>query len=412
MDIIGEVNGGGPLGQALYIAVGGENKDLVGKEVHLQGGDKLLGVGVLLALQQPAHPLKFLLGAQLFVGHPLLILPVGGDAVLGGLVHLPGAYLHLKGDALPADDGGVEGLVHVGLGGADVVLEPAQHRLEHVVDAAQHVVALRDVADNHPEGVQVKNFVQGLVLGEHFAVDGVDVLHPAVDGAVEALLAQALLDALLDAGQKLLVGGGALNELVLDLLVAHRVQIAQGQVLQLPLDFLHAQAVGDGGIDLHGLQGFFPLLPGGLVLHGAHVVQPVAHLNENHPDIPAHGHEHFSQILHLLLFLGDKLHLGQLGDPLHQLGHRGVEPLGDLLVGGSGVLNTVVKQGGHHAVDVQLQVGNNLRHGDGMDDIGLAALAQLAMVGGVGVGEGVKEHLRVQTGHVGEHPFFQRVIAF
>ena len=35
----------------------------------------------------------------------------------------PGADLYLKGDALPADDGGVEGLVHIGLGGADIVLE-------------------------------------------------------------------------------------------------------------------------------------------------------------------------------------------------------------------------------------------------------------------------------------------------
>ena len=154
-------------------------------------------------------------------------------------MHLPGADLHLEGDALPADDGGVEGLVHVGLGGADIVLEPAQHRLEHVVDAAQNVVALGDVVHDDTEGVQVVDFVQCLVLGEHLAVDGVGVLHPAVDGAVDALLGKALLDAVLDARQKLLVGGGAHGHLVLDLLVAHGVQIAQGQVLQLPLQLLH-----------------------------------------------------------------------------------------------------------------------------------------------------------------------------
>jgi len=65
------------------------------------------------------------------------------------------------------------------------------------------------------------------------------VLYPAIDGGVDALLPQALLDLMLDARHKLLVGGGALVQLVLDLFIAHRVQIAQGQVLQLPLQLLH-----------------------------------------------------------------------------------------------------------------------------------------------------------------------------
>ena len=107
------------------------------------------------------------------------------------------------------------------------------------MDTAQHVIALRDIVHDHPEGVQVEDFVQGLVLGEHFAVDGVGMLHPAVDLAADALLLHALLDAQLDGGQKLLVGGGALGHLVLDLLIAHRIQIAERQVLQLPLQLLH-----------------------------------------------------------------------------------------------------------------------------------------------------------------------------
>ena len=239
VDVIGEVNGGGPVGQVDDIAVGGKDEHLVGEHIHLQGADELLSVGILLALQQLAHPLKVLLCPQLLVGHPLFVLPVGGDAVLGGLVHLPGADLYLKGNALPADDGGVEGLVHIGLGGADIVLEPPQHRLEHIVDAAKHVVALRNVVHDDPEGIQVEDLVQGLILGEHLAVNGVDVLYPAVDGAVDAVLGQPLLDLMLDGGHKLLMGGGAAGQLVLDLLIANGVQIAQRKVLQLPLQLLH-----------------------------------------------------------------------------------------------------------------------------------------------------------------------------
>ena len=239
VDVVGKVDGGGSGGQALHVPVGCEDEHLVGKHIHLQGADKLLCVGVLLALQQLAYPLKVLLTAQLLVGHALLILPVGGDAVFGGLVHLPGADLHLKGDALPADDGGVQGLVHVWLGGADVVLEAAQHRLKHVVDAAQHVITLGDVVHDDPEGIQIEDLIQGLVLGKHLAVDGVGVFHPAVHLAADALLLQPLLDAQLDGGQKLLVGGGALGHLLLDLLVPHRVQITKRQVLQLPFELLH-----------------------------------------------------------------------------------------------------------------------------------------------------------------------------
>ena len=256
----------------------------------------------------------------------------------------------------------MEGLVAVGLGGADVVLEPAQHRLEHVVHHAQHIVALRDVVHDHPEGVQVENLVHGLVLGVHLAVDGVGVLHPAVDGAADALGVQPVLDALLHRGHKLLVGGGPGGQLVGDLLVAHRVQVAQGGVLQLPLDALH-------------------------------------------------GHEHLAQVLHLLLFLGGILHPRQLGDTLHQVRHRGAEELGNLLMGHPRVLNAVVEEGGDDGVGVQLQLGHDLGHRQGVGDVGRAVLAQLAGVGVVGKGKGVEQPLSVQGRVIAFDFIFQRLIA-
>ena len=66
-------------------------------------------LGVLLVLQQAADPGEGVLGAQFLVLQALLVFPVGRHAVLGHVVHLPGADLHLEGDALLTDDGGVEG---------------------------------------------------------------------------------------------------------------------------------------------------------------------------------------------------------------------------------------------------------------------------------------------------------------
>ena len=141
-------------------------------------------------------------------------------------------------------------------------------------------------------------------------------------------------------------------------------------------------------------------------------MKAVADLDEDHPDVLGHGHEHLAQVLHLLLFLGDILHPGQLGNALHQRGHRRAELFGDLVVGGVGVLDAVVEQGRDDAVHIQPQVGHNVGHGQRVDDIGLAALAQLAVVLGVGIGKGGKQPLSIQIRSICADFIFQRLIAF
>ena len=61
---------------------------------------------------------------------------------------------------------------------------------------------------------------------------------------------QILLDLEAHLAQILLAGGGPLGDHVLDLLVDARVQGLEGAVLQLPLNGVQAQAVGQGRVDL------------------------------------------------------------------------------------------------------------------------------------------------------------------
>ena len=59
-------------------------------------------------------------------------------------MHLLGADLHLEGQAVRADDRGVEGLISVGLWSADIVLEAAQNGLVEkmcIRDSLQEVPA-------------------------------------------------------------------------------------------------------------------------------------------------------------------------------------------------------------------------------------------------------------------------------
>ena len=65
------------------------------------------------------------------------------------------------------------------------------------------------------------------------------MLDPAVYLALDAVGGQPLLQLLLDVGEELGVAGGDALQLLLHFLIADGVQVAQGDVLQLPLDALH-----------------------------------------------------------------------------------------------------------------------------------------------------------------------------
>ena len=130
-------------------------------------------------------------------------------------------------------------LVHVGLGGGNIVLEPAWDQVKQVVDMAQHVVAVGDGIHDDPESVDVVQLVHGLGLGLHLPVDGVDMLDPSVGGVVDPHGGEPLGDLALNGAHEglvlLLVGlevGG-------DLLIFHGGKVAQGGILQLPFDPLH-----------------------------------------------------------------------------------------------------------------------------------------------------------------------------
>ncbi|MPN27003.1 hypothetical protein SDC9_174430 [bioreactor metagenome] len=93
------------------------------------------------------------------------------------------------------------------------------------MDDAQHVVAVAHVVHDHPEGKQVKNFIQRFILIEHFAVDGVGMLHPAIDLVVNVHLIQAQVDLFLSALHEIVVLRSLCVKLGDNFIKSHRVQI-------------------------------------------------------------------------------------------------------------------------------------------------------------------------------------------
>ena len=186
--------------------------------------DIVVGLGVLLVLEQAAYPLEFLFGAFTRV---LLVFPVRGNTVLRGLVHLPRPDLDLERDALLADNRRMQGLIHVRLRRGDIVFEAAGDGAEQIVDMAEDIIAVRNVVHDHAEGIEVIELVDGFILGAHLAVDGIGVLDAAIDRAVDAHGGQTLSDLRLD-GVHEVVGAFLVRlQIINDLLVALGIEVLE-----------------------------------------------------------------------------------------------------------------------------------------------------------------------------------------
>ena len=407
MDAVGKVQGRGALGHGDHVALGGKEENLLGKQIGLEGIDKLLAVaGFILPVQNLTHPEQ--LAVQVIApAAALLVAPVGGNAVLSHTVHLPGADLHLEGEGhLPsAHHRGVQGLVHVGLGHGDIVLEAAGNLVPQGMHNAQHRVAVGDGVHQYPDGNQVVNLVEGLVLQNHLAVDGVEVLGPAVDIIVDVLFVQLGGQLRNHHADILLALGAFLSHLLHQVLIPCRVDVAQGKILQLLLDGIHAQPVGQGCVNIEGFPGDGHLPGLRLVLEGAHVVQPVSQLDEHHADVLAHGQDHLAQGFSLGFLLVGKVQLVQLGHAVHQVGHLIAELLLDGFQGDAfAVLHRVVEQPRRNGGRVNHQLGEDACHKAGVGKVGLAALALLPGVGLLGKAVGLLHQLVAVAGGILLHP--------
>jgi hypothetical protein len=206
VDRIGKIDAGGPRRQVDDVALGRKGKHLLGQQVALEVAQQVAGiVRHALVFQQLAHPCEARVQLILPAGQALLVFPVGGDAVLGHLVHLARADLHLKGDALVADDRRVQALVAVGLRRGDIVLEAVGQRMIQVVDQAEGRIALGHRVQHDAHRVHIVDLVERLVLHVHLAVNAVHALDAALHGRVaDAALLEALFDHAGHARQELL----------------------------------------------------------------------------------------------------------------------------------------------------------------------------------------------------------------
>jgi hypothetical protein len=118
----------------------------------------------------------------------------------------------------------------------------------------------------------------------------------------------------------------------------------------------------------------------------AHVVQPIRQLDDQHAQILDAGQHHLAQRLRLLV--ADRLvglaplllDLLELGDAVHQLGDGCAKVCADVVDAVVGVLGDVVQQPRGNRLRVHAQLGEQLRHGYRVGNVGFAAFPRHAAV--------------------------------
>ena len=159
------------------------------------------------------------------------------------------------------------------------------------------------------------------------------------------------------------------------------LQLAEGERLHLLHELVHADPLGERGIDVHRLAGDALALVGILdVVERAHVVQPVGQLDEQHADIVRHGEQELAEILGGALALGLRLDLGELSDAVDHARDIVAEQALDVLGRGHRVLDRIVQDRGDDRLVVEMQVGEDAGHFDRVAEIGVAAGALLGAV--------------------------------
>ena len=210
--------------------------------------------------------------------------------------------------------------------------------------------------------------------------DGVEALDAPLDARLDVVFAQLLDQRVFDAAQELLALDAPRLDGRGDLLVAHRVGVAEGQVFELAAHFAHAEPVRERRVDVQRLAGDGFLAVGLQVLERAHVVQAVGQLDEHHAHVGDHGQQHLAHVLGLAVFAVGELDLVDLGDAFDDVGHLVAEAGFNLLAGGGGVFDGVVQKAGGDGGRVHLHLRQHLGHFKRMDDVGLAGGAHLAFV--------------------------------
>ena len=146
------------------------------------------------------------------------------------------------------------------------------------------------------------------------------------------------------------------------------MQGREGEVLELPLDRVDAEPVGERGEDLERLLRLLLLLRLRHRADRAHVVEPVGELDQDDPDVLGHRDHHLAVVLGLAVVAALEGDAGQLRNAVDQLADLLAELIPHLVERRARVLDGVVQERGAERRRVEAHARADLGDADRVDD--------------------------------------------
>ncbi len=278
------------------------------------------------------------------------------------------------------------------------------------MDDAECLIAFRDCADDQAEAENIGELLKADRLALHLAPDRIGALaaprNHRRDAAVGQPARQLILNLRDQAQAAIFQRGQPLG----DDAKALRVELLEGEVLQLVAHLLHAHAAGQRRIDVDGLLGGAAAGLRRHVAQGAHVVQAVSQLDQQDANVVGDRQQQLAQVLGLLGFAGDEIEPLQLGQPLDQMADIVAEQLIDFGPGGSGILDGVMQERGGDGRIIELEFGQDRGDFQRMREIGIARGTLLLAMGLHGVDVGAIEQCLIGFRIVPAHAINQIVL--
>ena len=306
---------------------------------------------------------------------------MASDTVVGDRIHLTGPDLDLHGDAAHSDQASVQGLIAVRLGYGHIVLEATGHRLVQVVCHAKRSIAVIHLVNDDADAKHIDDVPERLALRLHLLVDGIQGLFPPAHLRFDAVSLQRGLERPRDlVHQRLVSRSPSRVDGPAEAVSPQRIQRLESEFLQFGAEIVHAEPIRDRRIEVEGLARDPPPLVQRHDADGAHVVQPVRQLYEDHPQVVGHRDGHLLKVLGLGLFMGLE-HLPQLAHAIHDMRDFSAELRRKGLLGGTRVLEHVVEDRRRNGLLVHVHFGKDAGDRQRVGDVAVSRTTGLPGVG-------------------------------
>src|SRR5262249_17786356 len=133
-------------------------------------------------------------------------------------------------------------------------------------------------------------------------------------------------------------------------------------------------------VNVHGFARDALLLGGFQKFQGAHIVQSVGELNQDHADVLHHGQQHFSDVFRLPRLWRHHIQATDLGYAFDQLGNFRPEALLKPRHGEFRIFDDVVQQRRGKRGGVHAYVGKDVRDFEQVGNVGVAGTTKLVSV--------------------------------